>query len=99
MSQILVLLVPLWINAFDYMLLTRMVHFFGPSRPLFRIRASTLAPIFVSLDSVSFVIRLIGENLTGPGASPAEQLKGIHVYMGRNWGAGILHCWVCEFWW
>lgn len=49
---ILFLLAPLWINAFDYMLLGRMVHFYLGDRRLFRIRAERMTLCFVVLDVV-----------------------------------------------
>ena len=73
------LLAPLWISAFDYMLLARMVHFFVPSRSLFRIKASTFALILVSLDIIAFIIQLIGVKMARSRAPPAEQRNGIHV--------------------
>lgn len=47
---ILILLAPLWFNAFDFMLLGRMVYFFLEDRRLFGIRAERLALCFVLLD-------------------------------------------------
>ncbi|KAJ7243549.1 RTA1 domain-containing protein [Mycena rebaudengoi] len=81
-TQILVLMAPLWLNAFDYMVLGRMVHFFLPSHSILGISGSVLGSTFVLLDVVSFVIQLIGGTLAGPLASEAEVFKGIHLYMG-----------------
>jgi len=47
---ILFLLAPLWINAFDYMLLGRMVYFYLPDKKLFGIRATRMTLCFVALD-------------------------------------------------
>ncbi|KAK1635732.1 RTA1 domain-containing protein [Colletotrichum phormii] len=52
--QIFILLAPIWVNAFAYMTLGRMIYFFHPSRSLLRIPAATFAAIFVALDVVSF---------------------------------------------
>jgi len=49
-SYILFLLAPLWINAFDYMLLGRMVYHFLPNQRLFGIKAQRMAACFVVLD-------------------------------------------------
>ncbi|KAI1626474.1 RTA1 domain protein [Exophiala viscosa] len=81
-SQILVLLAPIWVNAFAYMVFARIVHFFSPTRKVWKISPSILAFIFVSLDITSFIIQLIGGGMAGPGASPAAQQKGVHIYMG-----------------
>lgn len=65
------------VNAFDYMVLGRMVHFFIPSHSLFSIPASTLAVCFVS-----FIIQLVGGSLAGPTSSVSQQMKAIHIYVG-----------------
>ena len=93
-SQILVLLASLWINAFDYMLLARMVRFFVPSHNLFRIKASTFALMLMSLDVISFIIQLVGEAQAGLGASEQQQLKGIYIYMG---GIGLQEFFIMGF--
>lgn len=64
------------------MVLARMVHFFVPSQKLLGIKASTFALTFVSLDIVSFVIQLIGGGMAGNDQPPAQQMHGIHIYMG-----------------
>jgi hypothetical protein len=80
-SSLFVLLAPLWINAFSYMVLARMIHFFLPSHSLF-IPASALSLVFVSLDFVSFVIQIIGGSCAGPTSPQDQIMKGIHIYMG-----------------
>ncbi|KAJ6579164.1 RTA1 domain-containing protein [Mycena vulgaris] len=85
-TQILVLMAPLWVNAFDYMVLGRMIHFFLPSRSILGISGALLGVAFVTLDVVSFVVQLIGGSLAGPTAPESEVFKGIHLYMG---GVGI----------
>jgi hypothetical protein len=47
---ILFLLAPLWINAFDYMLLGRMVYHFLPDQQLYGIKAQRMTAYFVALD-------------------------------------------------
>ncbi|KAJ7763999.1 RTA1 domain-containing protein [Mycena maculata] len=81
-SQILVLIAPLWVNAFDYIVLGRMIHFFLPSHSILGISGSLLGIAFVMLDVVSFVVQLIGGSLAGPTAPESEVFKGIHIYMG-----------------
>ncbi|KAE9364408.1 RTA1 domain-containing protein [Stipitochalara longipes BDJ] len=81
-SELFVLLAPLWVNAFAYMLLARMVHFYLPTHSIFSIPASVLAIAFVTLDFVSFVIQIVGGSYAGPTAPMAQQLKGVHIYMG-----------------
>lgn len=50
--------------------------------------------IFVVLDFISFVVQMIGGMLAGPTASQAEQMKGIHIYMG---GIGLQQCFIVMF--
>ncbi|KAJ7735329.1 RTA1 like protein-domain-containing protein [Mycena metata] len=81
-TQILVLIAPLWVNAFDYMVLGRMIHYFLPSHSMFGVSGSLFGMTFVMLDVVSFVIQLVGGSLAGPTAPESEVFKGIHIYMG-----------------
>ncbi|OQE39246.1 hypothetical protein PENCOP_c007G07880 [Penicillium coprophilum] len=83
-AQMFVLLAPLWVNAFDYMVLARMIHFFVPERRIGMFKPSLLAKVFVLLDFVSFIIQMIGGFMaTG---TDQQQMDGIHLYMG---GIGI----------
>ncbi|KAI4605368.1 hypothetical protein J4E81_010620 [Alternaria sp. BMP 2799] len=81
-AQILVLVAPIWVNAFAYMVFARIVHFYSPTRKVWIFSPSILALIFVTLDIVSFVIQLVGGGMAGPGASPEAQKKGLNIYMG-----------------
>lgn len=58
-SQLLILLSPLWINAFDYMLLGRIVYYFSPSQKIGGIKAQRLALCFVLLDVTYVVLPVI----------------------------------------
>jgi hypothetical protein len=82
------------VNAFDYMVLGRMIHYFLPSHSLFSVPASTIAAIFVSLDFISFVVQLVGGSMAGPNSPPDEQLKAIHIYMG---GIGLQQFFIAVF--
>ncbi|KAI0126217.1 RTA1 domain-containing protein [Xylariales sp. AK1849] len=94
-SQIFILLAPLWVNAFAYMTLGRMIHFFLlPSRSLLRTPASTIAAGFVALDIISFVIQLVGGTMAGPASPPEDQLRAIHIYMG---GIGMQEIFIIGF--
>ncbi|RGP76960.1 hypothetical protein FLONG3_4898 [Fusarium longipes] len=92
--QIFILLAPIWVNAYAYMTLGRMVYYFIPNHSLLGMPAVTLAAIFVGLDIVSFIIQLIGGSLAGPGSPPDEQLKAIHIYMG---GIGLQEFFIIIF--
>ncbi|RHZ52984.1 RTA1 domain-containing protein [Aspergillus thermomutatus] len=93
-TQLFILLSPLWVNAFDYMVLARMIHFFVPDRRIGIFKPSLLAMIFVILDLGSFVIQLIGGGMAGPGADHDTMMKGIHIYMG---GIGIQEFFIVLF--
>ncbi|CRK28120.1 hypothetical protein BN1708_004557 [Verticillium longisporum] len=80
--QIFILLAPIWVNAFAYMTLGRMIHFFHPRQAVLGLPASTLAALFVALDIVSFAVQLAGGSMAGPTTPPAEQMRAIHIYMG-----------------
>ncbi|KAH6995832.1 RTA1 like protein-domain-containing protein [Ilyonectria sp. MPI-CAGE-AT-0026] len=80
--QIFILLAPLWVNAFAYMTLGRMVYYFITSQSIFRMPAVTLGAIFVGLDIISFIIQLVGGSMAGPGSPPDLQLHAVHIYMG-----------------
>jgi hypothetical protein len=82
------------VNAFDYMVLGRMIHFFIPSGRLFSIPAPTIAAVFVALDFVAFVIQLVGGSMAGPTAPAEEKLKAIHIYMG---GIGLQQFFILGF--
>ncbi|GKU19608.1 unnamed protein product [Fusarium langsethiae] len=92
--QIFILLAPVWVNAYAYMTLGRMVYYFIPNHSLLGMPAVTLAAIFVGLDIVSFIVQLIGGSLAGPGSPPDEQLKAIHIYMG---GIGLQEFFIVIF--
>jgi hypothetical protein len=47
---VFLVLAPLWINAFDYMVLGRMDHFYLPDKKLAGVKAQRFAVYFVSLD-------------------------------------------------
>jgi RTA1 like protein len=65
------------VNAFDYMLLARMIHFFVPSKSIWGIKPSLLAVVFVTLDFASFVIQLVGGGMAGPGSPHDQIMKGL----------------------
>lgn len=80
----MILIPNIGVNAFDYMVLARMIHFFVPERRIGMFKPSLLAKIFVLLDFASFVVQMIG-GLMANGTGE-QQMNGIHIYMG---GIGI----------
>ena len=65
-SQLLVLLAPMWINAFVYMVLGRMIYFFVPEQKVWGIKGIKIAKIFVWLDVASFLTQVAGQFDTRP---------------------------------
>jgi hypothetical protein len=71
------------VNAFDYMLLGRMVHYFLPSQKVFHIRAIRFSVYFVWFDILSFLVQLVGALiLSNTDATAKTTQLGIHIYMG-----------------
>jgi hypothetical protein len=85
---LLILLAPLWINAYIYMLLGRMIHFFMPKGQdrVFKVRARAITRMFVLFDISAFFVQATGGTLTGPGYSKKTQNMGLNIYTG---GVGL----------
>lgn len=67
-------------NAFCYMVLGRMIHFYVPDHRILKLKAGTFAGCFVILDIVCFVVQLIGGGMAGVGAPPEQMKKGLEIY-------------------
>ena len=95
-EELLILLAPLWVNAYDYMVLGRMVYYYLPEKKLLGIRAEKFGVCFVCLDIVAFIVQGVGGSMTsgGPGTDPDNIMLGIHVYMG---GIGLQQCLILLF--
>ncbi|KAL2216976.1 putative RTA1 domain protein [Thermoascus aurantiacus ATCC 26904] len=89
-NQLLVLLAPLWINAFIYMIVGRLLHFFfSPGTKTARtarlagVSARRFGLLFVLLDIVAFIVQASGAvMLSGNDVSQHTIELGIHIYMG-----------------
>lgn len=82
------------VNAFAYMLLGRMIHFYLPDKKLCGIRAPSIAKYFVCLDILSFIVQGIGASMISPGADQKTIMNGIHIYMG---GIGLQELFLLVF--
>ncbi|KAK9325286.1 RTA1 like protein-domain-containing protein [Lipomyces orientalis] len=92
---IMFLLAPLWINAFLYMTLGRMIYFFLPDQRLGRISAKRYGVMFVWLDIVSFIVQLAGASITtGTNVPSSTVMLGLHIYMG---GIGLQEFFILVF--
>ncbi|KAK0099487.1 hypothetical protein ONS95_004695 [Cadophora gregata] len=80
MSQLSILLAPLWMNAFSYLILTHMIHFYHPTQHLLSLRAPTFSTLFIPLDILCFIIQLIGGSMAGVGAPPQQMQTGLNIY-------------------
>ncbi|CAK7230253.1 hypothetical protein SBRCBS47491_007524 [Sporothrix bragantina] len=84
---VLILVAPLWTNAFAYMVFGRLVHNYTPDRKLWGLPASRFGLVFVVLDIVAFVIQVYGAaTATAQNIPTDEVLRDLHIYMG---GVGV----------
>ena len=67
-------------NAFSYIVLSHVIHFYLPTHRLLHLKASTFATIFVLLDIICFIIQLIGGGMAGVGAPPEQMKTGLAIY-------------------
>ena len=95
-EELLILLSPLWINAFAYMILGRMIYYFLPEQKVIGIRARKLAVYFVCMDIVAFIVQGVGGSMAseGPDESVENVMLGIHVYMS---GIGLQQLFILLF--
>lgn len=76
--QVLLALSPLWVNAYVYMVLGRMVYFFIPEKKCFGITAQRLTLIFVVLDVFAFLVQ--GSSTTLMNSDDPKMVKiGINI--------------------
>ncbi|KAL4744507.1 hypothetical protein BDW72DRAFT_188365 [Aspergillus terricola var. indicus] len=89
------LLAPIWVNAFLYMTLGRLIYFFLPSGRLGGIGAKRFGHIFVWLEILAFIIQLVGAAFTtDTEASQETIMRGVHIYMG---GIGVQELFILIF--
>ncbi|KAI5776799.1 RTA1 like protein-domain-containing protein [Geopyxis carbonaria] len=82
--QALIILAPIWIAAWDYMTLGRLIHVFLPTQRAFGLPARRITLLFVTGDIVSFLIQLVATNfLVGDDEPSAHDIKlGTNIIMG-----------------
>ncbi|KAE8445853.1 hypothetical protein EG329_012776 [Mollisiaceae sp. DMI_Dod_QoI] len=92
---ILILVAPLWINGFVYMILGRMVWNFLPTHEIFRVKASRLGVYFVSLDILAFLVQMLGAvSAVGNRKDPNAATNALHIYLV---GCGIQQLFIIVF--
>lgn len=82
-STLLFLLAPLWINAFVYMVVARLVHYILPAQKLWGCKATWLTRIFVALDVLSFLVQGAGGSMMSNQEPGSQNIMrtGQQVYM------------------
>ncbi|KAF9628944.1 putative rta1 domain protein [Lasiodiplodia theobromae] len=94
LSQFLLLLSPLWINAFAYMTAGRLIHCFSATHAALGMPATRIGRVFVWCDVVSFVVQAIGGLLLAPGNTAEAMRLGLRVYMV---GVGVQEVFIVVF--
>jgi hypothetical protein len=77
-GTLLLLLAPLWINAFVYMTLARLIHFLLPEQKVWKLKASAMTKIFVGLDIVSFIVQAVGGSMLS-GNGPDVDVRIVQI--------------------
>ncbi|KAM0263964.1 hypothetical protein ACHAQJ_000999 [Trichoderma viride] len=72
---VLILIAPLWTNAFVYMVFGRMVWNYTENRRLWRIKAPHFGLVFVLLDILSFVVQVYGAAQATGNNAPQNKLR------------------------
>ncbi|KAF4990690.1 hypothetical protein FDECE_14272 [Fusarium decemcellulare] len=85
-GQLLFLLAPLWLNAFVYMAVARMVYFRMPDRKLLGIKAIRMTVIFVWIDIILFIVQGGGGTLLSNDNDQNLVRIGQKIYMA---GVGV----------
>ncbi|KAL2799382.1 RTA1 like protein-domain-containing protein [Aspergillus keveii] len=89
------LLAPIWVNAFLYMTLGRLIYFFIPGARLCGIPAQRFGRIFVWLEILAFIVQLVGAGFTTDSEASTETImRGVHIYMG---GIGLQEFFILVF--
>ncbi|KIW08658.1 uncharacterized protein PV09_00612 [Verruconis gallopava] len=92
---VMILVGPLWINAFVYMVVARLVWCFMPNKRLGGVRAWRFGTIFVLLDILAFLVQVAGASMaSGNNLTYDQIMRGLHIYMG---GVGLQQFFILAF--
>lgn len=83
---VIILLAPLWINAFVYMALGRLIHLSLEHDKILRLRARQLTAMFVAFDITAFFMQASGGVLAAKSNNPPTKVAGYNIYSA---GVGI----------
>ncbi|KAL6796153.1 RTA1 like domain-containing protein [Trichoderma sp. SZMC 28013] len=80
---VLILIAPLFTNAFVYMVMGRMMWNYIPDAKLYRVTAWRFSAYFVIFDIIALLIQVAGASSSGASRTANQQvLNAIHIYMG-----------------
>lgn len=77
-SNLLVLLAPLWINAFVYMVGGRMIYHWLPEKKVWKVRARLLSRWFVWIDVATFLVQAAGGTMLDSDDADTAN-NGLHL--------------------
>ncbi|MCJ1400364.1 hypothetical protein MMC11_003569 [Xylographa trunciseda] len=80
-AVLFVLLAPLWLNAFDYIVFGRMIYYYIPDKKIAGIKAEKIATIFVLMDILAFIIQVAGGVMSENGGNSLITI-GLNLYSG-----------------
>lgn len=83
---VLILMAPLWTNAFVYMVFGRMIWHYTADKRLWKLEASRFGLVFVGLDIIAFLVQITGAAVAATSLQQGNALKYLHIYMA---GVGI----------
>ncbi|PGH27442.1 hypothetical protein AJ80_00920 [Polytolypa hystricis UAMH7299] len=92
-QQLLIILAPIWLNAFVYMVLGRMIYFYIPEKAVFGVSARRLTLLFVALDIIAFLVQGSSSSLMSSDDYEVVRI-GINIYMG---GLGLQEFFILLF--
>ncbi|KAF7547968.1 hypothetical protein G7Z17_g7357 [Cylindrodendrum hubeiense] len=93
-GQLFFLLAPLWINAFAYMTVARMIYFRIPEKKIWGVRAIRMGTLFIWLDVVCFIVQAGGGILLSNNDDSNLADIGKKLYMA---GVGVQLAFVLIF--
>ncbi|PON24190.1 hypothetical protein TGAM01_v206878, partial [Trichoderma gamsii] len=80
---VLILIAPLFTNAFIYMVMGRMIWNYIPDAKIYRITAWRFSTYFVIFDIIALIIQVAGASSSGASRTANQEvLNAIHIYMG-----------------
>ncbi|KAI1629071.1 RTA1 like protein-domain-containing protein [Exophiala viscosa] len=92
---VLILVAPLWTNAFVYIVVGRMVWNFVPTAKILGLTAWRFGTCFVVLDIIAFITQVYGAaSAEQESNSVSQTLQGLHIYMA---GVGIQQLFILIF--